>query len=282
MADLSDVTAFLAGLATTAIYPNGTGQPSVANLDCRIFEGWPLPDQLDMDMAGTMLQNSVVTRPGGPVANVSVFPMPGTGVSTNQILDDTFVISQPVYGMTPVLAGNVLTVGGQPNEGEYLTVELNRGNIYSRTGTTTAVLLAALLLDIQSQYPTATGDATSITFPDNFSLLVRQGGKGVMGKVTWRQRHDIMVTTWAHNHAVRKTLADAVDNYIKQNIRVTLPDTSQAIIRYSRTNISDEQQVQTIYRRDLIYQVEYATVQQFPGYVITSITQNNSLFNFIS
>jgi len=25
----------------TAVYPNGTGQPSVANMDVRIFEGWP-------------------------------------------------------------------------------------------------------------------------------------------------------------------------------------------------------------------------------------------------
>jgi hypothetical protein len=50
-----------------------------------------------------------------------------------------------------------------------------------------------------------------------------------------------------------------------------MPDTSQAVVIYSRTNTIDEQQSQTIYRRDLIYDVEYATVQQFPGYVITSV-----------
>jgi hypothetical protein len=40
----------------------------------------------------------------------------------------------------------------------------------------------------------------------------------------------------------------------------------------SHTTQTDEQQVVTIYRRDLVYIAEYATVTLFPGYVITSIT----------
>ena len=50
-----------------------------------------------------------------------------------------------------------------------------------------------------------------------------------------------------------------------------MPDTSQALVIYSRTNVSDDRQSTAIYRRDLIYDVEYATVFQFPGYVITSV-----------
>jgi hypothetical protein len=84
MADLSDVTAYLATAASAAVYPNGTSQPSVAAMDCRIFEGWPIPDQLDRDMLGQMLSGTPpipVTRPKGTVANVSVFAMPGTGIA---------------------------------------------------------------------------------------------------------------------------------------------------------------------------------------------------------
>ena len=80
MADLSDITHYLAVQSANAVYPNGIAQPSVANCDVRIFEGWPLPDQLQLDMEGKMLAGTPpvpVTRPGGPVANVSIYPMPG-------------------------------------------------------------------------------------------------------------------------------------------------------------------------------------------------------------
>jgi hypothetical protein len=39
---------------------------------------------------------------------------------------------------------------------------------------------------------------------------------------------------------------------------------------YSRTNVIDDQTAATVYRRDLIYNVEYATVEEFTGYVVTS------------
>src|SRR6266576_4623553 len=98
MADLSDVTAYLASAAANAVYPNGTSQSSIAAMDCRIFEGWPMPEQLDRDMLGQMLSGTPpepIVRPGGTVANVSVFPMQGTGVTVYQILDETYVITPP-------------------------------------------------------------------------------------------------------------------------------------------------------------------------------------------
>ncbi|WP_407146245.1 hypothetical protein [Bradyrhizobium sp. ORS 86] len=273
MADLSDVTAYLAQAAASAVYPNGIGSPSVAAMDCRIYEGWPIPDQLDLDLAGKMLSGepaAPVVRPNGPVANVSVFPMQGTGVQVYQILDETYTIVEPSYGMTFSLAGNVVTVTGEPKAGEYLTVIADDAHVYSQTGGDTASLLAALAAQAQADYPAAASDATTLTIPAQFALLVRQGGKATLGKVTHRQRQSVMVTVWAPTPQVRTQLASAIDNLIKASIKVTMPDTSQAIVCYNRTNVMDEYQAATIYRRDLIYDVEYATVEQFPGYVITS------------
>ncbi|SHG91623.1 hypothetical protein [Bradyrhizobium erythrophlei] len=273
MADLSDLTAYLAQQAASAVYPSGTSSASVANMDCRIFEGWPIPNQLDLDMAGKM-QNAdgeVVSRPGGPVANVSIFPMQGTGVNVYQNLDKTYVIQAPSYGMTFSLDGDTITVTGQPKTGEYLTLIIDDGVVCSQGGATTAALLAALATEAQgSGYSGASSTADTLTVPAGHSLVVRQGGTGKLGKATHRQRHSVMVTVWAPNQATRATLAKAIDNLIKQTIRASMPDTSQATILYNRTNVIDEQQSQTIYRRDLIYDVEYATVEQFVGYVITS------------
>jgi hypothetical protein len=88
-----------------------------------------------------------------------------------------------------------------------------------------------------------------------------------------------MVTIWAPNNRARTILAAAIDNVLKQTNRITLPDTSQALICYNRTSINDDHQMTTIYRRDLIYDVEYATVEQFPGYVVTSIDTSIANYN---
>ena len=274
MADLSDVTAYLYSVAASAVYPNGIGQASIAGIDCRIFEGWPIPEQLDQDMAGTILSGSPpreVPRTGGPVASVSIYPMPGTGVAVPQILDETYVIAQPVYGLTLSVSGNTIALSGQPAAGEYVTLICDDLHVYSQTGSTTAALLSALAAGAQVDYPAAAATSTTLTVPTGHKLIVRHGAAGTLGKVTHRQRHSIMVTVWAPTHAVRNALAGPIDVAIKKNIRITLPDTSQALVIYSRTNTSDEQQSSTIYRRDLIYDVEYATLETFTGYVITTV-----------
>lgn len=274
MADLSDVTAYLAQAAANAVYPNGTGSPSVAAMDCRIYEGWPVADQLDLDVAGMMLTGSPPakgTRPGGPVANVSVYPMPGTGIAVYQILDKTYTISPAVIDLTVTIDDNgVITAEGQPATGEYLTLVIDDAVVCSQSGSNTAALLAALAAQASTNYPGSSSTATTLSVPFGHSMVVRQGGVAVLGKVLHRQRHAVMVTVWAPNRVVRNQLSAAIDNVIKQNNKVSMPDTSQAIVCFSRTLVSDEQQMQTIYRRDLVYDVEYATVEQFPGYVITS------------
>ena len=58
-----------------------------------------------------------------------------------------------------------------------------------------------------------------------------------------------------YNKGVKKALRKyysemmpLIDVAIKENLRLTLPDTSQAIIIYSRTNVSDDKQKAAIYR----------------------------------
>lgn len=277
MADLSDVTAYLAQTAANAAYPNGTTFGSIAGMDCRVYEGWPIPDQLDLDMTGYMMDNTQtppvkVPRPGGPVANVSVFPMAGTGVTTYQLLDHTYLITPPAINLSLSVNGTTITVTGQPAAGEYITVVADDAYIFSQTGVTTSALLAALATQAQAQYPSTTSTNNTITIPVGHLMVVRQGGAAVQGKVTHRQRHCVMVTVWAPTSSVRNTLSSAVDVAIKNNIKVSMPDTSEAVVRYNRTMVSDLQTPEAIYRRDLIYEVEYATVFQFPAYVITSTT----------
>jgi hypothetical protein len=197
--------------------------------------------------------------------------MPGTGNSVFQIQDHTYVITPAALGMVVSVVGNVISVVGQPNAGEFLTLVCDGAIVLSRGGATTAALLAALAADAVGAGYAATSDATSLTVPVGHELVVRQGGKALMGKVTNRQSQLVMITVWAPNQVVRGQLAAAIDVLLKASIRVSMPDTSQAIVRYNRTNQSDEMQTVTAYRRDLIYDVEYATLLTFDAYTVTSV-----------
>lgn len=282
MADLSDVTTYLQNAATLAVYPNGTSQPSVAAMDVRIFEGWPMPDQLDLDMAGKVLSGTPPTpiaRVGGPLSNVSIYPMMGMNASIYQIQDKTYVITPPVFGLTITSVVNgVITISGAPTVGEYITVITDHTYAHSRTGANLTAILAALAADFAAHYSGVVATATTLTIPNTFAIVVRQGAVATLGKVTHRQRQSVMISVWSPNHRVRTTLSAAIDNVLKQKNIVAMPDTSQALICYNRTNVSDDRQMATIYRRDLIYDVEYATVYQFPGYVVTTV--NTSIANF--
>lgn len=278
MADLSEIMTRLAVIASDAVYPDGTGSPSVAGIDVRVFEGWPNPDQLDRDMAGQMFSGTparVVDRPDGVVANVSVYPMPGTGIVVHQLMNHTKVITPPTYGLSVSInaAGDKITVSGQPSTGEYLTLLCDDSVILSQTGATTADLLANLAEEAEIAYPSGViVTSTTLEIAVTRGIVVRQGGIGILGRATHRQRHPVMISVWAPTHTSRATLSAAIDNALKQNIILTMADTSQALLVYNRTHLHDEKQASTIYRRDLIFDVEYATVEQFNGYVVTSAT----------
>lgn len=283
MADLSDVTAYIAQAVAAAVYPNGTSQPSIAPVpagysnpaDVRIYEGWPLSEQLDLDLAGQMKQAASpapVARPNGPCPNVSIYPLAGTSATAYQLLDKTYVLQQPVFGLSVTATSDEVTITGTPNAGEFVTLVADRANIFSEGGNSAAAVLAALLSDAQAVYPDAEVNGDTLTLPVDYALTVQQGGTGLLGKVTHRQTHMVMVSVWAQDQNTRSVLAKGIDNALKQKIVVTLPDQSDLKLVYSHTNVSDEGQNATVYRRDLMYACDYATVETFEGVTITSVT----------
>jgi len=259
MADLTDVETKIVNIVAGAIYPNGTSQPSVLPnaAAARIGRGWPLPAQLDADLAAGKCE-------------ITVYPLSGAYSNTYQLLDHTYVITPPAITTTVAVAGNVITVSGTLSPGEFLTLVIDGATVCSQTGADVATMLSALAAQAVAAGYAATSTATTLTVPFGHSMVVRQGGQAVMGNVIRRQCHSIMVSVWAPNDGLRTAAAILADVAIKQHQKVSMPDTSQCILRYQRTMSSDQMEKANLYRRDLIFEAEYATVEQFPGYTITS------------
>jgi hypothetical protein len=294
MADLSDITAYLAQTAANACYPNGTSQPSVAGIDVIVFEGWPLSETLDLDLTGQQLglNGTVVKRPGGVRANVSIFPMQGTNTPIYQILDETYVITPAVYGLAATIVQGygvptwTIALTGAPGPSEFLTIELDNAYIASAGGADIAAILGALAAQINAfpnlANPAALGYAATIS-GNSMTItglglgqcaycIARLGAQATLGRVIKRQRQSIMISVWAPDHESRSKIAAAIDILIKKHIVVTMPDTSMALFCYNRTNLTDEHEPVACYRRDLIVLADYATLDLFPGTVITSLT----------
>ena len=85
-----------------------------------------------------------------------------------------------------------------------------------------------------------------------------------------RQEKDLRVICWCSTPFVRDAVATAIDAAIDQIQFLALPDSTQARIVYRGTSSYDQSQNALLYRRDLVYTVEYPT--------ITTIRQPSMLF----
>jgi hypothetical protein len=272
-ADISDVTALLATMATAAVYPNGTSAPSVTGNPITIFEGWPLQQSLDAAIAAGQSQVSIFPKLGG--APGSVF----------QILNEDYVVTPPVHGLTIAsVSEGVVTVMGSPSPGEYLTIIADGRNVFSQTGPdlpTILNLIAAQAAPIYGDLPVfqtsgsgpqlllmqATGGG--IEFPTT-NIKARLGAPATKGRATHRQRPTIMISVWSPNNADRNTIAIAVDVALKQVNRLTFPDTSEGQLFAAGFAQIDALEPSSVFRRDLFFTCEYATLELFQVFEVTS------------
>lgn len=263
MADIGEVAATLAAMAAAAVYPSGPTDYSVAGgfEDIKVSEGWPQPDVLDADIAAGR-------------TNVSVFPMGGGTGNCFQILDKPYVVIPAIHGMSATigLSGitGTVTITGAPGPGEYLTIVADGKHAYSRVGATLAVILAALQTDASADYSGVTVTSNSISLPTT-RIVAHIGAPATMGRVTHRQKDFVNITTWAPTPALRNTVASAIDVALKRVNRLRLPDSSQAILTFSHPIQDDKNETKSIYWRGLVFSVEYATLEMFLGFEVTSI-----------
>ena len=85
-----------------------------------------------------------------------------------------------------------------------------------------------------------------------------------------RQQQSFRVALWCGDPASRDVASAAVDLALGALDFMTLPDGSSARIRFETTSSSDRQEEADLYRRDLVYSVEYATLllSQLPTMMI--------------
>lgn len=257
MADLTDVSNTLVGLVASTVYPSGTAQPSAIGAQCRVGAGWPTSAQLDPDLA-----NGIV--------NVSVAPANIERRTTRYMPSwQTIAESSPTVALT--VAGNAVTVGGVLPSPVSQNVAIDVVGIGTfayavqptDTATTVATALASL---ISAALPGTTSSGPTVTVLGVHTLTARVGAAATVGLETRRQLRVFRVIVWASTPTQRDVTAELIDVMLSQLDFIVMPDGFAARLLYHSSNVIDMQERADLYRRDLMYSVEYATTveQQAP------------------
>lgn len=260
MAFLSDARTALVNAAAAALYPNGTSQPSAVGSTVTVEPGWPIPRQLDAIMAAGN-------------AMISVYKWGNGGKNTTRFLgDDDSQAVIPAAQLTLTVSGNQVTVGGAINAGEAPALRVNYLSYsYAVQAADTVDSVAAALA---AMIPNATVNGATITLTDVFDVEAAISVPVTIQEEIGRQTQVFMVIPWAPTPDLRDAISNVLELAFKRQPRIVMPDSTWARLLYHGVIENDGGQKQRIYRRTLLYEVEFALVDPTTSNTVTDFGVN--------
>jgi hypothetical protein len=247
MADQSDVENALVALVADAIYPNGTGSPSLPAADCRIYRGWPNSAALNADLAAGRINVTVIPQ-GEPGRNTTRFSQQGPTLQ----VQPTLTVSQ---------SGTSVTIGGIAGNGQLAGILVNSSSyVYCTQGGDTLETVAAnLATAVRADWIVNLSGPTLMIPGASYVLARAVSGSSDMREVR-RQEQRFRITCWCPTPTTRDISASAIDAMLASFQFIALSDGSQGRLQYHGTLVFDQSQDALLYRRDLLYDVEYPTM----------------------
>jgi hypothetical protein len=247
MADQSEVEEALVRIVSAALYPSGIAEPSVPGPNCRVYRGWPNSAALDADLsAGTI--------------NVTVFPVGGSTRTTTRYSEQW--VGSPVQpSLTAVIDGTTVTFSGSAEQGQIAGILVD-GTAYAYRvldGDTNQSVAANLATMVRTDQIVQLSQG-NVTIPGARQLVVRVVADAPVKQEVRRQKQGFRVTCWCPDPTTRDATASAVDLALSTQRFVALDDGTSGKLSYTGTTEFDQSQNARLYRRDLNYDVEYATV----------------------
>jgi len=259
MADEADAGQALVNLVAAAAYPTGTGNPSALGSPARIFRGWPLPADLDADIKA------------GRIA-ISIFGQNGTERNVSRFPTDWVTLTPPVHTLTATVAGRTVTIGGTVQSPQNVAIILGDDPATSikviypvQPGDTLTAIATGLVTLLTAAGVTASNVGAVITLPATAIITAKIGGYGTICRELKRQERLFVITLWCSTPAQRDQAAPIIDLALVKPENLLFADGTVGRLMYERTMVLDEKQTLNIYRRDLVYRVEYATIETQAG-----------------
>lgn len=247
MADQSDVETALAVLATAALYPAGVAEMSATGATTRIYRGWPNAAALDADLSAGRV-------------NVTVFPVPGATRNTTRYPPD-WQATPRLPTLTVTTATASATFAGDAAVGQLAGILVEGQAYVHRTiaNDSPALVAAVLAAAITVNHPAIASGAT-VTVP-GANLVARIVADATATGEVRCQQQVFRVTAWCPTPALRDATCAVVDNAFAATTFLTFPDRTVGRLCFASTTTFDQSQDAALYRRDLLYTVEFPTIQ---------------------
>ncbi len=250
MADQADVEGVLVGLVGAVVYPGGVGEGSVLGRVCRVYRGFPVGSALAEDLVAGRV-------------NITVFPESGGSVVTTRWGDGDEVPVVRVPGVVVSVVGGVVSVGGVVGAGELVGLVVDGVAVVHRVveGDDAAGVAAALGGLVRAFREVAVLGSVLVV-PGAGSIVARVVADQVVVRQTRRQRRNFRVMCWCPDPITRDDVAGAIDAALSARAFIALPDGLSGRLRFVSSEVFDQTRDAALYRRDLVYSVEYATTQR--------------------
>ncbi len=251
MADQSDVEQVLAAIVAGVLYPTGPEGTSIAGAPCRVHRGWPDAATLDADLLAGRVTITIVGD--------------ARGQRTTTRFPDEW---RPMRAAAPTLqvgvTGNVATFGGTADPGQLAGILANQVAAVHRTvaGDTPDAVAAALadaLAGVPGPLSATVAQGPEVEVPGAWAVVARVFADQPSIRETRRQMQAFRVICWCPDPQSRDLIATSIDSAIATSDFLSLPDGMAGRVRYLGSVASDRAQDAALYRRDLIYTVDYAT-----------------------
>jgi hypothetical protein len=245
MPSQADAEIALALLAATALYPTGLAGPSAVTATVRIFRGWPNAAALDADLAAGRV-------------NVTIFPVPGaTRVTTRFPANPIANPTTPT--LTVSVTDNTATFSGNALAGQLAGLLVDGKPYVYRTanGDTPALVAAILAAAINAERP-ALCSGSSVFTPGTIPTA-RTAADATATTELRRQIQTFRITAWCPAPDLRDITCAALDPVFAATPFLTLSDGTAARLTFNSTTTFDQSQDASLYRRDLLYAVEFPT-----------------------
>ena len=246
MPDQAEVEEALAAAVAGALYPLGVDRASAVGTVCRVYRGWPTAAALEEDLAAG-------------VAHVTVQPVAGSLKDTTRFAAE-WQGAVPASSLTVAVAGEVVSFAGVAAIGQVAGVLVDGvPHAYRvRAGDTPGVVAAVLAQLVRVERP-AELQGDGFLLPGGLGIVARVVTDGIGGTEQRRQRAGFRVVAWCPDPGVRDRVAGCVDLALA-SVRFLDVAGWGCWVQGLGGSVVDDGSAAGIWRRDLMYSVEYPTV----------------------
>jgi hypothetical protein len=254
MADVDDIYAAFNSALQAVVYPAGAPVPGEASPltgnVVRIYGGWPAGEQLDADMLDGICTVSVFAPTN--FVNTTRYPrvwQPSTNVATT---------------LTATVSGSTITLTGTaPTSVPQNVAAIVNGNAYVypiKTSDSLSAIVQGLATLIAQGFPVSVF-SNALTITGAFSIVARVGGFATSVMEVQRATRPFHLNFFCPTPALRTALSKPCYQTLAAQIFLPLDDGTGARIILMGDMLIDSQQKPLVYRRTIVFQVEYAITQ---------------------